>query len=149
MVSVKITPRQDEYLRALGDGQKNSKELAQLLVTTMPAVTKMMAKLRGKGLVRSEKTSVHGGAFQHELVAPYQELRRTRIIVNGSGKVMAARNKAAPITEEEILYFAILRNNKMTGQSLCEQFHRLYPHRPNSTILNTIRKKARDKKLCR
>jgi len=140
MKQIEVTPTQNEYLKELATGPKTTRDLVLSFMVSAKSIGKMMSLLRDKGLVTSSRRAgAHGNARIHELTAPYSELNL----------VVKNRHKNIGITEEEILYAAILRNEGMTGHQLTDQYRKEFPHRRHRTILSVVVTKARNRGLCR
>lgn len=136
---IRITQRQDEYLKELADGPKTTHDIVQTIMVTMGTAGKVLKKLREDGLVESTPfNGVSGNVYTHRLITPYHELNLliTKSLIS------------LPISDEEILYVAILRNAGMTGQRLCAQNKKLFPTRTYNSIKNIVAK-ARTRRLCR
>lgn len=136
---IRITQRQDEYLKELADGPKTTHDIVQTIVVTMGTAGKVLKKLREDGLVESTPfNGVSGNVYTHRLITPYHELN---LFITNSPI-------STPISDEEIIYVAILRNAGMTGQRLYAQYHKLFPTRTYNSIKNMVMR-ARTRRLCR
>jgi len=126
MKQIEVTPTQNEYLKELATGPKTTRDLVLSL---------------DKGLVTSSRRAgAHGNARIHELTAPYSELNLV---------VKNRHNQGIPVSEEEVLYVAKLRNDGLTGQRLTSQYQKEFPYRTHHTIIANIVKKARKRRWCR
>jgi DNA-binding transcriptional regulator GbsR (MarR family) len=123
----------------LAEKPRTTNELMREIMVSMTSVGKMIKKLKDKNLVESvRRPESRGNTYTHRLIKPYSELNIT--IVHSK--------KGAPVTDAEILYTAILRNDGMTGRRLTEQFNKVFPNRTKGTIIKHIVPKARGAKLC-
>ena len=136
---IQVTKKQNEYLLLLDKEQRTTNELMREIMVSMTSVGKMIKKLKEKNLVESvRKPESRGNTYTHRLIKPYSELN---LVINNKGK-------GAPVTDAEILYAAILRNEGMTGQRLTKQFNKVFPNRAKSTIIKHIVTIAREARLC-
>ncbi len=140
---ITVTHRQNSYLRLLDKKPRTTKDLTQEFRVSMPSAGKMITKLKKRNLVESvRKQESRGNTYTHRMIKPYSELNLIirNIKNNSTGK---------QITEEEILYAAILRNGGMTGQQLTEQFIKVFPDRSKNSVANNVVCKAKRDGLCR
>jgi len=104
-------------------------------------VAKILKKLRDAGLVQSEQKQGRGNVHIHALTALYYD---SRIVVG-----ITRTRTGTGVSEGEIFYAAILRNSKLVGQRLTDQYHKVYPDRSPNSILSTVVGKAKARGLCR
>ena len=90
---IQITRRQNEYLLALEDGPKVTRDFVLLFGVTNQSAGKMIHRLRALGLVVSSK----GHIPQHQLVRSYPELV-------ADGLVIGDRRLRCSIPDEEVEY---------------------------------------------
>jgi len=129
MKQIEVTPTQNEYLKELATGPKTTRDLVLSFMVSAKSIGKMMSLLRDKGLVTSSRRAgAHGNARIHELTG---------------------HNQGIPVSEEEVLYVAKLRNDGLTGQRLTSQYQKEFPYRTHHTIIANIVKKARKRRWCR
>jgi len=140
---IPITPRQNEYLKELAAGPRTTRDLVLHFMVTGTSAGRMLKKLRANELIRSSQKQCMGNVHIHELTAPYPELN---IVVTTGGHGSSTRTQ---ITDEEILYAAILRNDGLLGRRLTDQFRKVYPDRSHECVLKQIVSKAKDEGLCR
>jgi DNA gyrase/topoisomerase IV subunit A len=136
---IKVTKKQNEYLLQLADGPKTTRDLMLEMMVSMTSVGKIITNLKEKNLVESVRApESRGNTYTHRIIKPYSELN------------LAISNKknGASVTDEEILYAAILRNAGMTGQRLTKQFNKVFPNRAEGTIIKHIVAKARNVWRC-
>jgi hypothetical protein len=135
-----VTTTQNKYLLQLATGPKTTTDFMREFMVSIPAAAKMLAVIREKGLLTSKrKKGTVGNVKIHTLTAPYDELNI----------IIGTNSKGAKITEEEILYAAILRNAGLTGQRLTTQFIKVFQNRNKHTVIKHIVIKARRAGLCR
>jgi DNA-binding MarR family transcriptional regulator len=136
-----VTPNQNEYLLRLEEKPMTTRDLMLDRMVTIAAAGRIIKKLKEAGLVEStRKFGERGNILIHKLVKPYSKLM---IDVK-----ISKRNTKVLITDEEILYAAILRNAGMTGQRLSDQYLKVFPKRGKGAIKNIVGK-ARNAELCR
>ena len=99
---IRVTPKQNEYLRELANGQKTTRDLVLHFMVTATSVAKTLTRLRNAGLVRSTQRHGRGNAHVHELTTPYSELNI--VVMPGRGGV------PTPVPDIEVIYVAKLRN---------------------------------------
>ena len=114
--NIHVTPRQNEYLLALEDGPKVTRDLVLSFGVTDQSVGKIIHKLRDLGLVVSSA----GHIPQHTLVRSYPEL-----VVDGL--VVSNRKLHRYIPDEEIEYVAQLRKDGWVGQRLIDRYLVRFP----------------------
>ena len=136
-MTIEVTPKQNEYLIELEKGPKTSHDFG----ATVATADKMLRKLRAAGLINSTQMQGRGNQLEHSLTKPYPELLK-------KGLIVSKKTTGHIISEEEILYIAILRNAGMTGRELRDQHSKVYPHRVGKKIGNIV-DKARHEGLCR
>ena len=137
-----VTPAQVKFLRLLHEcGLLTVKEMASALGKSVQYVNQTVLELREKKII--EKTfegidpSVPILSWKYKLSVPLDSV--------------AIRTRHIPrrISDEEVRYAAILRNEGMTGRELRAQFRVLYPHRSEKSILVNIIPRARRYGWCR
>jgi len=142
MEQIEVTTTQNEYLKELATGPKTTHDLVLSKMVCANSVSKIIKRLRDAGLVSSSRRDgIHGNAKVHELITPYQELD---LVVKNHHY-----NQGIPVSEEEVLYAAKLRNDGLTGRRLTAQHQKRYPYRRHHIILNSVVAKARKRGLCR
>ncbi|MCD4761253.1 hypothetical protein K8R42_05135 [bacterium] len=138
---VEVTSTQNKYLLLMQDGPKTTRDFMLGLMTSRSSVGKTLKNLRGKELVVSSRLpNSRGNTMQHELATPYKNLIE-------NGLIVVKTTPAAAITDEEVMYAAILRNAGMTGQELVGQHRKVYPKRSYHSVSGIV-DKARARKLC-
>ena len=139
-MSMKVTSKQNKYLLQLESGPKTKKDLMGTIGVTKDTAGMMIKKLKDAGLVTSERPGT-GNALEHSLLSPYFKLVQNGLVVRDN-KIGIA------ISEEEIHYAAILRNENLIGQRLINKYLEKFPNRSPKTIGNIV-DQARAKGLCR
>jgi hypothetical protein len=114
--NIQVTPRQNEYLLALEDGPKVTRDLVLSFEVTGQSVGKIIHKLRDLGLVVSSA----GHIPQHALVRSYPELV-------ADGLVVCNRKLHCYIPDEEVKYVAQLRKDGWVGQRLIDRYLVRFP----------------------
>jgi len=139
---IKVTEMQNDYLLLLEEGPKTTNDLMRDRMVTMESASRMIRKLKKVGLVKSEKKpGCRGNPQDHSLTMPYKEMVE-------KGLIIKAHTEGLSITEQEVRYAAILRNEGLTGQRLSEQYRKAFPKRTKGAIKNIVQK-ARKQGLCR
>ena len=113
---IQITQRQNEYLLALEDGPKVTRDFVLLFGVTNQSAGKMIHRLRSLGLVVSSE----GHIPQHQLVRSYPELV-------ADGLVIGDRRLRCSIPYEEFEYVAQLRDEGLVGQRLIDRYLKQFP----------------------
>ena len=140
-LSKTVTPAQIKFLRLLNDcGPMTVNEVADVLGKSRQYAYAVMRELWGTGIVEKTFEGIDAST-QRNLSWKY----KLSMPIDSIG--IKTRQTSRRIPDEEILYVAILRNSKMTGQDLKTQFNVVYPNRPRGSIVNIITN-ARRKKLC-
>ena len=142
MTTIKITPRQNEYLLELVDGPKTGSDLVLSLMVSAKGVGKMMRILREKGLVDTKlaPSTGRGGTRLHSLTKSYDEL------VSEGLTVVAVRNPRR--SDAELRHAVKLRVDGLTGQRLVEAYQKLFPDRTANGVRHSI-EVARERGMCR
>ena len=136
-----VTPAQVKFLRLLHEREPmTALELAGEMGLSIQYVHAIIRELREGGMIEKTldgidmMTSERRLAWKYKLAVSIDELN-----------VKAHQTHLRRISDEEILYAAILRNSGMTGRGLQDQFHAVYPNRTRGSIVNIVTK-ARQKK---
>jgi len=137
---IKVTSKQNEYLRHLESGPKTKKDLMGIMGVTTDTAGMMIKKLKDAGLVTSDRIGT-GNALEHKLIMPYFEMAQNGLVVRDN-------KTGTAIPEEEIYHAAILRNENLTGQRFINRYLKKFPNRPPKTIGNIVAM-ARRRRLCR
>ena len=139
---IEVTRGQYEYAAALSGGAMTTRGLNLKFGVTISQVARMIEKLRKAGVVKTTRLIKHGrgAVYQHELIVDLEtiDIRDRRHV-----------NKYPPITDEEVMYAAELREDNLIGQRLTSKFRERFPDRTHTTILKTIVPKAIKRGLCR
>lgn len=135
MRQIRVTPKQNEYLKKLDTGPKTTRDFG----ASMASAAKMLIKLRNEGLVKATQAEQKNKLI-YTLTKPYSELVK-------EGLTVIEREDGRIIPPEEVLYAAILRNAGMTGRRLRDQYRKQYS-RTGGGISNIV-SKARKEGLCR
>ena len=137
-----VTPAQVKFLRLLHEcGPMTVKEMAGEMGKSVQYVNQTVLELREKGIIEKTFEGIDPStpilSWKYKLSVPIESVPiRTRHIPHR-------------ISDEEVLYAAILRNGKMTGRELRAQFRAVYPHRSEKSILVNIIPRARRYGWCR
>jgi len=138
----RVTPKQNALLKELSSGPKTRKDLAAALLTSTHSVAKLLKRLRDAELIHSSKLQgARRNVHVYELVVPYPEMNLIVSTYKGGGI-------GRMVSDEEVLYAAILRNAGLTGQGIGEIYLKKYPERTQNGIKNIVLK-ARRQGLCR
>ena len=141
----KVTPSQIKFLRLLHDsGPLTARELASGIEKSIQYIHEIICSLREGGIIEKTFEGIDMNtkgrlSWKYKLSVPIDSL---------SIKTRQTSQPSRRISDEEILYVAILRNAEMTGQELRTQFNSVYPNRSRGSIMNIITK-ARQKRWCR
>lgn len=139
---IRVTPKQNEYLLQLATGPKTTQDLMRSFMASMATASKMLKIIRDAGLIESPHAEgATGNVRIHSLISPYDQMIK-------AGLTVTTHNGRIPISEDEILYAAILRNAGLIGQQLHEQHRKVYPDRSAAGIKNIVMT-ARRRGLCR
>ena len=137
-----VTPAQVKFLHLLYErGPMTVKEISSVLEKSIQYVNQTILELREKEII--EKT--------FEGIDPSTPILSWKYKLSVPLDSVAIRTRHIPhrISDEEVLYAAILRNGKMTGRELRAQFRAVYPHRSEKSILVNIIPRARRYGWCR
>lgn len=138
---MKITKGQHEYMLMLKDGPMTTLEIVRDRMVCKKSVLNMLSTLRGRGLVESKyEPGQHGNSKSHRLSIPYHRLSADGLEIGTVKKRM--------ISDEEVLYVAILRNGGMLGSRLRAQYNTRYPTRSEASVKNVVAKAVK-RGLCR
>jgi len=130
--TIQVTSRQQKVLLALSNGAMSSDDLAEIVGLPRVPVLGALRKLRKEGLVVQHH--IGWKQYTYELTAPYSELEK-RIYVSDA-------HTGPPVSDMEARYYAILRNSKLTGLILSDQYRKMFPHRSHRSILGSVRRAA-------
>ena len=139
-----VTPSQIKFLRALHDrGPMTAKELASMVGKDLKYTHSVVYTLRESGLIERTLEGVDPRtkgrvSWRYKLVVPLESV-----------EIKLRSDSSRKVPDEEIRYVAILRNGGLTGHELEDQFQKVYPHRPETTIRSTIIPRAKRKRWCR
>jgi len=113
---IQVTVLQNEYLLALEDCPKVTRDFVLAFGVCGESVRRMVHKLHVMGLVVSSADKVP----QHRLVRSYPELV-------AEGLVVGSRKYRSRIPAEEVEFVAQLRKEGWIGQRLTERYHERFP----------------------
>lgn len=127
------------YITELKTGPKTTRDIVLSLMVCRSSVSRMMQKLRKRGIVKSSRvTGVRGNVWRHELI-------------EGWDTKISNETKPAPsslIPKDEVRHVAMLRNRGLVGQRLHSEHIKAYPARPYSSMHYFV-EVARKRGLCR
>lgn len=132
---IRVTRRQNEYLLALEDGPKVTRDFILLFEVTRQSVGKVINQLRSLGLVVSSM----GNIPQHQLVRSYPELV-------ARGLKIGNRKLQCSIPDEEIKYAAKLRKDGFVGQRLIDEYLIRFPNSSAGKVGYRVHK-ARERRM--
>ena len=139
-----VTQGQIKFLRALHEHcPMTTKELASVVKKDLKYTHSVVYALRESGLIERTLEGVYPHtkgrmSWKYKLVVPLESI-----------EIKPKGNPSRRIPDEQILYAAILRNGGLTGHELEDQFQKVYPDRPRSTIHSSVIPKAKRYGWCR
>ena len=144
MTLKQATRGQRKFIRALHDhGPMTAKELASAVESKYKYTLFVVHALHEAGLIEKTLEGLDPSrdkrlAWRYKLAVPLESI-----------EIKPQLNPSRRIPDEEVRYVAILRNGGMTGHELEDQFQKVYPDRPRSTIRSSVIPKAKRKGWCR